>query len=339
MRAATLTAPGTLQIRDAPEPDPGPGDAIIRVRRVGICGTDTKIHAGHIPVEYPRVMGHEIVGTVEAAPPEAASLVGERVLVDPGVTCGDCPQCRAGRGNICTRGWLLGRDRDGGLRERMEVPAANLYPIPSGIDEAAAPILQVLATCIHAQRLAPPTPGDSVVILGLGVTGLLHLQLAKTAGAWPVVCATRSAEKLELARRLGADDTVRLASGSDVAAVEDRVGAGAGLVIECAGTVATLGAAVSLARIGGRVLAYGTIPERDGAFPYYDLYYKEIALLSARSARPVDFPDAIDAVASGRIRLDPLVTRHVALEDLAEAMAGDGAGLKTIVDVPGDGVV
>jgi L-iditol 2-dehydrogenase len=339
MRSATLIGPGTLEIRDVPQPTPDPDDAVVRVRSVGICGTDTKIHAGHIPVDYPRVMGHEIVGTVEAAPPEEAGLVGERVLVDPGVTCGDCPQCRAGRGNICTRGWLLGRDRDGGLRDRMEVPAANLYPVPDGIDDVAAPILQVLATCIHGQRLAPPTPGDTVAIFGLGVTGLLHLQLAKAAGASPVICATRSAEKLDLARRLGADDTVQLASGSDGAEVAERAGGGAGLVIECAGTVATLGAAVVAARIGGRVLAYGTIPERDGAFPYYDLYYKELSIVSARSARAVDFPDAIEAASSGPIRLDPLVTRRVAIEELADALAaGPGSDLKTIVDVQSEEV-
>lgn len=334
MRAAMLTGPASLEVRDVPEPEPGPEDAIVRVRHVGICGTDAKIHSGHIPVDYPRVMGHEIVGIVESGPPESAALVGERVLVDPGVTCGDCLQCRSARGNICTRGWLLGRDRDGGLRERMEVPTANVYPIPEGIGDAVAPILQVLATCIHAQRLAPPTPGDAVVILGLGVTGLLHLQLAKAAGAWPVVCATRSAGKLELARRLGADDTVQLASSSDLASVAERVGGGAGLVIECAGTVATLGAAVSLARIGGRVLAYGTIPEHDGEFPYYDLYYKEIAMVSARSARAVDFPDAIAAATSGRVLLEPLVTRRVAFDGLADVLsAGDGPHLKTIVDL------
>lgn len=334
MRAATLTGPASLEIRDVPEPDPGPGDALVRVRRVGICGTDVKIHSGHIPVDYPRVMGHEIVGEVESAPADAAALVGTGVLVDPGITCGDCPQCRAGRGNICTRGWLLGRDRDGGLRELMEVPAANLHTLPADVDEQVAPVLQVLATCIHAQRLAPPVPGRSVVILGLGVTGLLHLQLAKSAGAGPVVCATRSTEKLELARRLGADGTVQLVPGMDPAAIADVVDGGAELVIECAGTVATLAAAVAVARVGGRVLAYGTIPEADGAFPYYDLYFKEIALTGARSANARDFPAAIDAARSGRVHLDPLVSRRVPLEELAVALGSpEPSGLKTIVDL------
>ena len=334
MRAATLTAPGRIELRDVPEPVLVDAGALVRVRRVGICGTDTKIHSGDIPVEYPRVMGHEIVGEVEAAPPGSRELLGRRVLVDPGITCGRCPQCRAGRGNICTQGWLLGRDRDGGLRDLMDAPAGNLHPLPADLDDGAAPILQVLATCLHAQRLAPPTPGGSVVVLGLGVTGLLHLQLAKMAGAWPVVGATRSSAKLELARRLGADDTVQLEPGIDPARIGDQIDGGADLVIECAGTVSMLAAAVGVARVGGRVLAYGTIPERAGAFPYYDLYYKEIALTGARSANAEDFPAAIDAVGSGRIRLEPLVTRRVSLGQLADALASpDRSGLKTIVEL------
>jgi L-iditol 2-dehydrogenase len=323
-----------LAIADAATPEPAPGEALVRVRSVGICGTDTKIHSGHIPVDHPRVMGHEIVGDVETAPDGSAELLGRRVLVDPGITCGRCIQCRAGRGNVCTGGWLLGRDRDGGLRELMEVPAANLYPLPAVVDGSAAPLLQVLATCIHAQRLAPPLPGDSVVVLGLGVTGLLHLQLAKAAGAHPVVGATRSASKLDLARRLGADVAIPIEDGTAAARIAEAAGDGAGLVIECAGTLRTLEAAIEVARVGGRVLAYGTIAEREGALPFYDLYYKEIALLGARSARAEDFPAAIDAVAGGRIALEPLVSRRVGLEELAGALASpDPGGLKTIVDL------
>jgi L-iditol 2-dehydrogenase len=335
VRAAVLTGPGNLEIREIAEPVPRPGDALVRVSRVGICGTDTKIHSGHIPVEYPRVMGHEIVGLVVAAPTDPA-IVGRHVLVDPGVTCGRCRQCREARGNVCSEGWLLGRDADGGLREQMAVPAANLHPLPPDIDDVAGPVLQVLATCVHAQRLAPPTPGDSVVIVGLGVTGLLHLQLAKAAGARPVVCTTRSSEKLRLASRLGADETVKLEPGLDPSRIADAVGGGADLVIECAGSVSTLATAVAIARIGGRILAYGTISEHDGAFPYYDLYYKELALIAARSARVEDFPASIAAVASGRVVIDPLVSRRVPIEDLASALeAPEAGGLKTIVELDG----
>jgi threonine dehydrogenase-like Zn-dependent dehydrogenase len=150
---------------------------VVRAESVGICGTDLSIHAGKIPVDYPRVMGHEIVGTVYGA--GGGLDEGTTVLVDPGIACGRCRQCLEGRTNICTAGWLIGRDRDGGLREQMTVPESNVHPLPDGLDPGIAPMLQVLATCVHAQRRTDVFPDESVVVLGLGVTGLLHLQLAK----------------------------------------------------------------------------------------------------------------------------------------------------------------
>jgi len=334
MRAAQLIGPRTIEIGDVREPNPGYGEALVRVLGVGVCGTDSKIYDGGIPVAYPRVMGHEIVGEVEMAPSESKHLVGRRVLVDPGITCGRCWQCRSSRGNICTGGWLLGRDRDGGLRELMEVSVANVHPLPPELDDPSAPVLQVLATCIHAQRLAPPKPGDSVVIIGLGVSGLLHLQLAKMHGAGPIVVATRNAAKLALARQLGADETVQLVPDLDPAVITDAVDGGAELVIECVGAVSMLAMAVRIARIGGRVLAYGISAESDGSFPYYDLYYKEIGLIGARSANARDFPAAIEAAASGVVRLEPLVSRHIPLAGLADALGKrDPSGLKTIIDV------
>jgi L-iditol 2-dehydrogenase len=304
----------------------------VQVESVGICGTDLSIHAGKIPVEYPRVMGHEIVGILRTGidgTPE-----GRRVLVDPGIACGRCRQCREGRTNICTAGWLIGRDLDGGLRELMTVPASNVHPLPDGLDPGTAPLLQVLATCAHAQRRIRVFPDESVVVLGLGVTGLLHLQLVKLRGAHPVVGITRSAPKLALARALGADVTIE-ADGSEAEAVADALPGGADLVVECVGTVGALARAMAMVRTGGRILAYGTMTETSGELPFYDLYHKEISIVGARSARVEDFPSAIDAVASGRIALGPLVSERHAIDDIDDAIRAAGApgALKVLVDV------
>ena len=134
-----------------------PGEVVVRVGSVGICGTDLSIHAGNIAVDYPRVMGHEIVGTVVSGGSDDEAST--RVLVDPGFVCGDCLQCREGRTNICTAGGLIGRDRDGGLRDLMTVPASNIHELPDELDTGTAPMLQVLATCVHAQRRSPGLPG------------------------------------------------------------------------------------------------------------------------------------------------------------------------------------
>lgn len=321
-----------IELLDIEAPRPDPDEVVVRVESVGICGTDLSIHAGRIPVAYPRVMGHEIVGTLRAGTSGVGE--GQKVLVDPGIACGRCRQCREGRTNICTAGWLIGRDRDGGLRELMTVPGSNVHALPEGSDPAIAPLLQVLATCIHAQRRARVFPGESVVVLGLGVTGLLHVQLAKLRGAHPVVGITRSAPKLAIARTLGADQTV-VANGTEAEAVAEALPGGADLVIECVGTVDAFALAMAMVRTGGRILAYGTMTETTGELPFYDLYHKELSVIGARSARVEDFPLAIDMVASGRVALGPLVSGRHPIEDVDGAIRAAGApgALKVFVDV------
>jgi L-iditol 2-dehydrogenase len=315
------------------EPQPGSGEVVVRVDSVGICGTDLSIYTGKIPVEYPRVIGHEIVGVVSDAG-EGEVRVGDRVLVDPAIACGACRQCREGRSNICTRGWLLGRDRDGGLSESLAVPGSNVHRLPAGLDHHLAPMVQVLSTCVHAQRRMPLFAGESVLVLGLGVTGLLHLQLAKLRGAGPLVGVTRSASKLEIGGRLGADVLVR-ADGTESAQVQVAVPGGVDLVIECVGTVGALARAMEMVRTGGRILAYGTMTETGGELPFYDLYHKEITIVAARAARTEDFPASLEMVASGRVALDPLVSARFSMdraEDALTAGAAPGA-LKVFVDV------
>jgi L-iditol 2-dehydrogenase len=332
VRAALLAGPGRIDVADVERPVVGAGDVLIGVHTLGVCGTDRQIFSGDIPVAYPRIMGHEIVG--EVLEPSEGFATGERVIVDPSIACGRCDRCLEGRGNICSNGWLLGRDRDGGLCEAIPAPATNLHRLPDEVSDDVGPLIQVLTTCVHGQRMVDVFPGGSTVIIGLGVTGLLHLQLAKLRGAWPVVCVTRSERKLELARDLGADVTVRSDDGA-LEQVREATRGGADVTIECAGKVATLASAVAMARPGGRILAYGTIAETEGRFPFYDLYYKELAITNARAARPEDFLVAIGSVASGRVRLDPLVTHRFPLARTADAFQADQMpeALKVVVDV------
>ena len=332
VRAAMLVEPRRIEIGETGRPTPRGDDVLVGVRGLGVCGTDRDIFSGGIPVSYPRIMGHEIFGEVIEG--RAGFATGARVVVDPSITCGRCDRCLEGRGNICAEGLLLGRDRDGGLCEVLAVPSTNLHEVPDGIPDDVAPLIQVLTTCVHGQRRVVIFPGESVAILGLGVAGLLHLQLAKLRGAWPVVCVTRSERKLELARALGADVTV-LAGDDAALEVSEATGGGPDVTIECAGQVATLALAVELARAGGRILAYGTISETQGAFPFYDLYYKELAIVNARAARPEDFPVAIGSVASGRLKLAPLVTHRFSLAEVADAFRTDRTpeALKVVIEV------
>lgn len=333
VEAALLMEPGRIEIDEVEDPVAGPSQALVRIRTLGICGTDHEIFRGSIPVAYPRIMGHEVVGEVLEGGSGHPS--GTRVIVHPSIACGKCRRCSEGRTNICEEGWLLGRDRDGGFRELMTVPAGNLYALPDDVDDRVAPLIQVLTTCVHAQRMVGVFPGESVAIVGLGVGGLLHLQLAKLRGAWPVVCLTRSERKLQLARDLGADVTIRATDGTAVEQVREATGGGADVSIECAGTIATLGRAVELTRSGGRILAFGTIAQTRGPFPFYELYHKELAITNARAARGEDFPVAIHAAASGHVQLAPLVTHQVPLASVADVFRDDrfADALKVVVEV------
>jgi L-iditol 2-dehydrogenase len=333
LQAAVLTGPERIELREVAEPVPGREEATVRVRAVGICGTDLSIFKGKIPVTYPRIIGHEAVGVVLSSP-DGGPEPGTRVVVDPNVACGRCVRCREGRGNICSEGWLLGRDRDGALQGVVAVPLANLHRLPEEVEDHVAPLIQVLTTCVHGQRMTEVFPGDAVVVVGIGVTGLLHVQLAKLRGADPVVAVTRNPARLELARELGADLTIPGDDPSAVDLVREATAGGADVAIECAGTVATLAGAVGMVRPGGRILAYGTIAESQGAFPFYDLYYKELAITGARAAQAEDFPVALKAITSGSVRLEPLMGRRIGLGEVEGALRSSSlGGLKTVVDL------
>ena len=184
MIAGVIAGPGVIEARDIDLGDPD-GKPVVEITRAGICGTDLKIADGSIPVTYPRVLGHEMAGVVESAGRAGQLVPGSRVLIDPAYYCGRCAQCRAGHTNLCRYGGLLGRDADGGIAERIAVDASQLHLLPDGVTDDEAPLIQVLATCVHAQSLIPDPSGQPAVVVGLGVTGLMHVQLLKSRGCSP----------------------------------------------------------------------------------------------------------------------------------------------------------
>ena len=326
MKAMVLTAPGALALEEVAEPSRAAGEVLVRVTHTGICGTDYKIFNGSIPVTYPRIMGHEIAGDVVDAG-GGPFRPGESVIVDPELYCGACFHCRIGQTHLCPKGSLLGRDANGGFAEYLAAPASHVFRLPDEIDRRAAPMIQVLTTCLHAQRQIQIFPGEYAVVLGLGVTGQLHVQLAKARGA-TVIGVTRSADKRALAETLGADVTF---PGGDGAVDKVRAateGRGADVVIETTGVVPQLAAAIEMVRPGGRVLMFGIITAQEGALPFYDLYYKEIALINARVAKGEDYPGAIGLVQRRLVRLEPLISDVMPLGDLKAAigMLGSQSG-------------
>ena len=319
MKAMVLRAPWQLVQDEVAGPARGSGRVLVRVTHSGICGTDFKIYSGAIPVSYPRIMGHEMVGEVVAAGDGTVGQ-GDRVIVDPELYCGACFHCRIGQTHLCPNGMLLGRDANGGFADYVAAPATHVFRLPGSIESRTAPLVQVLTTCVHAQRQVQMFPGESVVVYGLGVTGQLHVQLAKARGASPVIGVTRSAQKRALAETLGAEVTI--AGGADAAAKvrEATEGRGADVVIETTGMLPSLAASIDMARFGGRLLLFGIITAKDGALPFYDLYFKELALIGARVARSEDYPASLALVEKGIVRLEPLISDVMPLAELKQAI-------------------
>lgn len=332
MRAVRAVEPNVIEIAEVPEPD-DPTRVKVRVHQVGICGTDSKIVDGKIPVEFPRILGHEAIGEVISAPTGSPFPPGSRVLVDPGVACGSCDLCVAGRFNICRYGGLLGRDMDGVFTEYVLAPPERLAPVPDNISRKASGLLQVLGTCVHAVKRVDPFPGQVAAVIGLGVAGQLISQLLRLRGM-TVVGITRSEWKRRLAAEAG---TAAVASPSEATTVLADLtnGHGPDLVVEAAGTEATLAQAIELVTIGGEILAYGTLTGGNQGLPYYLLYHKELTIHNPRAALIGDYVDGIALATAGALSLEPIVTHELDLSEAERAfdLVHDASSLKVLMKV------
>jgi 2-desacetyl-2-hydroxyethyl bacteriochlorophyllide A dehydrogenase len=345
MKAMVLRAPSDLVLDEVARPQPAAGQVLVRITHSGVCGTDYKIYNGSIRVPYPLIPGHEMAGEVVdvgGVPPGTGAMpsgpgvaVGDRVIIDPETYDGTCFYCRKGLTNLCPNGTLIGRDVNGGFAEYLLVPASQVFTLPDSVDDRTAPMIQVLTTCLHAQRQVETLPGDTVVVLGLGVTGQLHVQLAKARGA-RVIGITRSAEKRAMAERLGADMTIAGGDGAIQKVRDLTEGRGSDLTIETTGVMKQLSDSVHMTRFGGKVLMFGIFTVKEGELPFYDLYFKEISLVSARVAKPEDYTACIALVERGQVRLEPLVSDVMPLGDLKAAIglqaSDSGQRMKIIME-------
>ena len=336
MKAMILSAPSQLGPGEVDDAVAGDGETLVRVTHSGVCGTDLKIYNGGIPVEYPRVMGHEMIGEIAEVGAAEGVDVGTRVIIDPIVFCGHCEDCRTGQENLCANGSLLGRDRDGGFSDFMAVPADAVVALPDSISNECAPLIQVMTTCVHAQERAPISSGEAVVIIGLCVSGQLHIQLAKARGAYPVIGITGSPVRREMAEQYGADYTLPASDnvGEDVRKLTG--GRGADLVIDCAGAATTLAQSIDIAGPGGRILLFGIYTFDQAELPFYQLYYKELTIINSRAATRENFQTCIDLISGGQVELDSMISHVLPLTDLEKAITmldeRDDHRMKVILD-------
>ena len=293
----------------------------MRVAATAVCHTDLSIYAGQHPnVRYPVVLGHEAAGVVEAVGPDTRVAPGTRIVINPIIACGACDSCVRGDENLCRRAGLLGREMDGSLAEHVVLPERYLHPVPESIGLEMATLIETLATVRHAQRRVRIDPGDAVVVLGQGATGLMHTRLAKLAGASPAIGISRSAWKRDFARRMHADATIDPA-GRDIAAEVLALtgGRGADLVIDTAGDPRLVRPAIDMLRPGGTLLMYAISHQPIPDFTTFPMYYKELTIVGSRALVLSDFAPAIRLVASGAVDFEGFITGSYPLREAAAA--------------------
>ncbi len=336
MRAGLVVGHRRFELVEMPEPEAGPSLAVVDVTRCGICGTDLHGFLGHVPYN-PAICGHEWVGMVTATGAGVTAVAeGDRVVVAAPPSCGGCAECRAGRPDYCSVAFLgmVGRDplapRHGGFAPRIAIDAARLVRVHAPITDDQAGVVEPTVVALHAVNRMLPRDGETVVVQGCGPIGLLTLQCAIARGASYVVAVEPSPNRRALALEVGADEALT----PDEAA--ERFGrAGADLVYECAGVAPTIQQAVELARRGGRVDIVGLASGAATISPHMWLT-KEITVTAAIGHLNHEVVDAIDLIATGAVRTDPLHDRTVTLDELPaaiEQLADDpSSAIKVLVD-------
>ena len=339
MRAAVFTGRGgALEIAEIPTPEPGPGELRVRVAACGLCHTDLHYLDHGTPTfkTPPLVLGHEISGRVDRVGPGVAGWSeGEPVLLPAVLSCGSCPLCRAGRENICENSRMFGNHIDGGFAEHVIAPARDVFRLPPELPLAESAIIaDALTTPFHAVvRRGRVVAGDWVVVLGCGGVGLNLVQIAAAVGA-RVVAVDLAADKLEWARRLGAEIVVDASREERVDKTVRRVTAGgADIAFEAVGKPATQERAFDCVRLGGRLVLVGYSPEAM-TFNSGRAMFREIEVTGSLGCRPVDYPRVLELARRGRVKVAELVTHRVPLEAIGHGLDAlrSGAAVRAIVE-------
>ena len=320
MKALVLSEYKQLELQDVPQPVPGPGEVLIRIAACGICGSDVHGYDGssgrRIP---PLVMGHEAAGTIAGVGAGVTSLQpGDRVTFDSTVYCGQCGFCRRGEVNLCDNRQVVGVScgeyrRAGAFAEFVTVPQRIVYPLPASMSFAEAAMLEPVSVALHAVKVSDLHGGESALVIGAGMIGLLTMQAAKAAGCSRVMIADVDATRLQLAEAMGATEILHL-SGSDLAEeVYRRTGSGVDVVLEAVGRNETVQAAIASVRKGGTVTLIGNITPQV-TIPLQVVVSRQLRL-QGTAASSGEYPEAIQLVGSGRIQVKPLITAVAPLEE------------------------
>lgn len=319
MKALQLLEPRQWRQIEIAEPNPpGPGEALVRVHRVGICGTDFSGFLGKMPFfSYPRIPGHEL-GVEVLAVGEGVTQVapGDRCSVEPYINCQTCISCRTGHPNCCVNHQTLGVHCDGGLRPQFLVPARKLHVSRSlGMEQLA--LVETLAIGCHAVNRGAPVPGENILVIGAGPIGLSVIEFAKLSGARVFVMDINE-QRLEFVRNtMGVPDTIlSTGDGAELRALESQTdGTLAQVVIDATGSHQSMANALHYVGFAGRLVFVG-ITTQEISFPHPLMHRREMTLLASRNALFADFERIIGLIEQGKINTQPWITHEAKFEDV-----------------------
>lgn len=316
MKALVMERPHLAVVKEVPDPVAGADEVVIRVERVGICGTDFHIFEGEFLSPYPIIPGHEFSGTIHQAGAGVEDFrIGDRVTADPSLFCGRCAYCLTNRGNQCENWGALGNTVDGSMAEFVKVPVRNVVKIPDTMSMATAAFIEPMACVVHAMNRLQLQAGQSVLLFGAGAMGLQLVQSLSRLGASRLTVVDVSDRKLELARSLGATEAVNARNKGALA------GRKYDIVVDATGIPAVIEEAMTYLGKTAKYLQFGVTP-KDAQIRInpFDLYHKDWTILGSMAINYTFLP-AFEWVKEGRVQLEPLVSRVITLEETPDFLA------------------
>ncbi|MFJ8023571.1 zinc-binding dehydrogenase [Streptomyces sp. NPDC096311] len=338
MRRVVVRSIDDIQLEQVSAPAPGDDELLVRSTLVGICGSDVHAALGDHPfIDLPYRPGHEVVGAVVAAGPGAEDFKpGDRIVVEPNLYCGQCPQCLAGRYNICEQLKVFGCQTAGAMADLFTIPADRVHRLPDGMTDRQAALIEPLATPVHAVAKAGDLTGRSVAVLGAGPIGLLTLIAAQYAGAARTVVTDLQPGKLERAQRLGADIILPADAPDLVADARKALDGPIDVVFDCVSRAQSMAQATELVAKGGQIIVVGV--GAPGATPIrLDLVQdREIRIEGTLMYTADDYKTAMALISSGAVDTNEVITGVFPLAEAGQAFAAalDPDQVKVLVSVP-----